>query len=173
MSRSRGIDPPVRVEEALRRSAQHARNAIAEALLAAQALLDAVALATTGRAASASPTSDSGRNRNDVLGALADRIAQLAQELRGEEPDLPESWTRAVLAALDHEIERWETRSQDDPDARAVLRAFISLREILWEFGLRSPAEARNTSPNPPSENNTPPGPSTRTARVQHIKVEG
>ena len=173
MSRSREIDPPVRVEEALRRSAQHARNAVAEALLAAQALLDAVALATTGRAASASQTSESGRNRNDVLGALADRIARVAQDLRGEEPDLPESWTRAVLEALDHEIERWETRSRNDPDARAVLRAFISLREILWEFGLRGSTEARNSGPNRATEKNAPPGPSNRTARVQHIKVEG
>jgi hypothetical protein len=42
-----------------------------------------------------------------------------------------------VAAALDAEIARWEASSRDDPEARAVLRAFLGVREILWEVGLR------------------------------------
>ncbi len=52
---------------------------------------------------------------------------------------------------LDDEIGRWETRGRDDPEARAVLRAFLGVREILWEFGLRpSRAERRESGPPEP-----------------------
>ena len=33
---------------------------------------------------------------------------------------------------------RWEERARDDSDARSVLRAYLGMREILWELGVRS-----------------------------------
>jgi len=127
--------PPEHVEEALRRSAHHARNAVAEALLAAHALLDAVALGLTGRAASA--TQASGARGAGPLATLSGRIEALAGLVRAEEAGLPEAWADALLDALESEIARWETRAADDRDARAVLRAFLGLREVLWELGVR------------------------------------
>ena len=42
-----------------------------------------------------------------------------------------------LAEALDGEIARWEIRARDDAEARSVLRAFLGLRELLWEFGIR------------------------------------
>lgn len=144
MSDDRRDHAPRSVDEALRRSASHARKAMAEALLAAHALLDAVAIAATGRAASAAAEDE--ESAAAALGKLARRIESTADTLRGGEPDVPEAWARAVLGALDGEIARWEKRSQDDRDARAVLRAFLGLREILWEFGLRVDEQSQTRS---------------------------
>ncbi len=146
MSDGRRNDAPRSVDEALRRSASHARKAMAEALLAAHALLDAVAIAATGRAASAAAEDEDEESAAAALGKLARRIESTADTLRGGEPDVPEAWARAVLGALDGEIARWEKRSQDDRDARAVLRAFLGLREILWEFGLRDDEQSQTRS---------------------------
>jgi len=173
MSSKRSFVPPSNVDEALRRSAQHARNAIAEALLAGHALLDAVALATTGRAASARTDEPRAHIGQAGLASLAERIRLLAHSVRGKETDLPEDWTHAILEALDQEIRRWEERSRGDADARAVLRAFIGLRELLWEFGLREgqTTGSHESRPEPDrSESNRGTG---RTARVQRVKVEG
>ena len=49
---------------------------------------------------------------------------------------------RALADGLDSEIERWEARSREDAEARSVLRAFLAVREVLWELGTRfDPAE--------------------------------
>ncbi|MDG2050877.1 MAG: hypothetical protein P8M78_12010 [Myxococcota bacterium] len=173
MSRARGITPPSNVDEALRRSAQHARNAIAEALLASHALLDALALATTGRAASEHADGAEANSRRAGLGSLADRIALLATAVRGRDADLPEDWTHAILEALNQEIHRWEEQSRDDPDARPVLRAFIGLREILWEFGLRDGQRSPHSKTQPGTQSDRSAQGTQRPARVQHIKVEG
>jgi hypothetical protein len=124
-------DPPESAGEALARARAHGRAAIAEALAAVRALLDAVALGTAGV-----PAAD-----HRGLVAAARLLDGLADDLdaRGGSPSLLVS----VAEALDAEIARWEERAQDDPDARAVLRAFLGLRELLWEFGLRPPARAR------------------------------
>ena len=173
MSRKRSFEPPSNIDEALRRSAQHARNAIAEALLAGHALLDAVALATTGRAASARTDEPRAHIGHAGLASLAERIRLLASSVRGKEADLPEDWTHAILEALDQEIGRWEERSRGDPDARAVLRAFIGLRELLWEFGLRdSQATDSHKSHSEPDLSKSDRG-AGRAPRVQRIKVEG
>lgn len=141
---------PATVEEALRQSATHARNAIAEACLAAVALLDAISLPLTGKparqagTATSSPAGLAGRG----LATLSNRLVDLARLARSADAPLPDELLVAILDALDAEIARWEQRSRSDADARPVLRAFLGLREILWEFGVRSPA-AESPTENP------------------------
>jgi hypothetical protein len=120
-----------RLDEALARAARHARNALAETLAAAGALLDAASLAAWGEPAAA------GR-----LAALADGVERLHGWLAGAPGEDAAALLRALSEALDVEIGRWEERGRDDPDARAVLRAFLAVRELLWEVGLRTPAPA-------------------------------
>jgi hypothetical protein len=77
----------------------------------------------------------------------------------------------AIAEALDAEIARWELRAQDDADARAVLRAFLGMRELLWEFGVR-----RSQAGGPPREDEAihRPAPARRARpRVQRVRVEG
>lgn len=112
--------------EALARAGRHGRAAAAEAAAALRALLDALALAAGGR--------DAG----------AGGLAPLAQGLdaarawldHGAEPDA-ERLLEAVLDALDEEIARWDARSREDPEARSVVRAFLAVRELLFELGVR------------------------------------
>jgi hypothetical protein len=133
---------PRSVEEALAQAGTHARNAVSESLLAARSLVDAVSLALTGEAA------DAGASREArlpaALAALAQAIERLAQRARGADASLPGSLAEALIEALESEIERWEERSASDPDARAVLRAFLGLREILWELGVRQGDETQD-----------------------------
>lgn len=149
--------PPSTLPEALGRAREHARAAAAEALLCAEALLDAAALAASGTSS----------RESGALAPLARTLAGLAADLR---PDAggAESLLTALTQALDAEIARWEARSTEDPDARAVLRAFLGLREILWELGLRAPdagaREARRTSRGPAP---------ARPRRVERVRVEG
>jgi len=121
-------DAPQSAEEALARARRHAGAAAAEALRAGRCLLDAASLATAG------VPSSSHRSLVRIAGALDELAATLDREPR---EGVPAAWGEAVLDALDQEIRRWETRSRDDAEARAVLRAFLGLREILWEVGLR------------------------------------
>lgn len=143
MADGRGPSAPASVEEALRRSALHARNAIAEASLATIALLDAIAIPLTGRPAAETGPDDGLAGRG--LSTLARRLGDLAQSVRRAEAPLQGELLAGILGALDAEIARWEERSSRDPDARAVLRAFLGLREILWEFGVRD----RSAGPTP------------------------
>ncbi|MDJ0869019.1 MAG: hypothetical protein QNK03_23125 [Myxococcota bacterium] len=113
-------------EEALHRARDHARTALAEALAAARCVLDAAALATAGHPAA----------EHDTLARIDAWLEQAAAGLGG---DAGSRWLGGVSEALDAEIARWEERSREDPEARAVLRAFLGVREVLWEFGLRSP----------------------------------
>jgi hypothetical protein len=115
------------VAQALERARRHARLALSEGVCAARALLDAASLSVAGERPEAFAS----------LGRAARMLDDLSAGLSGEELRLGLPAFDAVLAALDGEITRWESRSQADPDARAVLRAFLGLREILWEFGLR------------------------------------
>ncbi len=113
------------VEEALARARRHARAAVGEGLEAVRALLEAAALATPGV-----PT---GAQR--LLSLASDALQELAATLGAED--------RVTQAALDAEIARWEARARDDTEARAVLRAFLGLRELLWELGVRPEGGAR------------------------------
>jgi hypothetical protein len=140
---------PLTVQEALARARRHARASLAEAVAAARALLDAAALAATG------VPSDEQRRLSGLAATLDALAAQIAPDGAGDGTPL----LAAVYEALDDEIERWEERSRDDADARPVLRAFLGLREILWELGVRP------TQAGPPSE-------PSRGARVQRVPVE-
>jgi hypothetical protein len=131
------------VDEALRRAGIHARAALGESLLAVRALMDAASLAAAG------VPSDEQRR----LAGLASALDALAARLVAEEDGA--SLLAAVFEALDEEIQRWEARSREEPGARPVVRAFLGLREILWELGVRPDAGA------PPSE-----------PRVQRVPVE-
>jgi len=113
--------------EALERARRHASNALSEALAALHALIDAASLAANGTPADAHP----------VLRMLARSIDELAEQLASGSSVVSPVVIDAVLDALDAEIARWETRSEGDAEARPVLRAFLGVREILWEVGLR------------------------------------
>jgi hypothetical protein len=134
------------VERALLSALGHARNALAEGILSARALLDAASITLTGHPAKLDARSvKDASDARLALGAMARGLDDLAHQVRSAEGPLPAPVLEAVLAALDAEITRWEQRSTHDADARAVLRAFLGLREILWELGVRRPP-SRETS---------------------------
>jgi hypothetical protein len=147
-------------EQALTRAATHARSALAESLHALQALLDAASLATSGAPA----------ETRRVLGPLSRTLAGLASGLEGDASDGALGLLAAVAEALDAEIARWELRARDDADARAVLRAFLGLRELLWEFGVRRPESAERAAG---AGARLRPRPRRARPRVQRVRVEG
>jgi len=148
-STPRREEPPATLEEALARAHKHGQLAMAEILTTLQALLDAAALASSGRPLQA----------HRHLAPLARVLERLASDLARRGGDGPESLLASIAEALDIEIARWEKRARDDIDARAVLRAFLGLREILWEFGVR---------PGPQRARQRPAGP-----RIQRVPVQG
>ena len=190
-SRAAGSEPerPVRVQEALETGLRHARNAVAEALLAARAILDAISIAATGAPAQIDPDSVGSPELRRGLATLADAVEDLSRRMASGQLESPMPLAGAILEALDVEIARWEQRSQVDPEARAVLRAFLGLREILWEFGLRPSSEgsAERAADGPETDRRSDPGrssaepdaPSMATStrepqgRVRRIEVEG
>lgn len=122
-----GRATPRTVEEALARARDHARTAVAEAVLAARCVLDAASLGATGVPAEG----------HEALRRTAHWLDRAADAASGGANAEAARWLATVTEALDAEVARWEARSRVDPDARAVLRAFLSVRELLWEFGLR------------------------------------
>ena len=128
------------VEQALARARRHGRAAAGETALALRALLDALALATSGAPSEAS------RVLSWAAAALDDAARGLGRDAPGDG-----SLLGAVAEALDAEIRRWEARASVDRDARGVLRAYLGLREILWELGLRPPQTPSAASPDAPS----------------------
>jgi hypothetical protein len=170
--------PPATALEALERASSHARQAGIELIAAAQALVDAVSLSWSGHPSEA----------NAVLGPLSASLDELADRLGRGSTQLPEPIARAVLSALDDEIKRWEERSASDSDARAVLRAFLGIREILWELGIR-PENASSTedrraqedgvagrapgASKPPRSRTRPDGTGTGKRRLSRVPVQG
>jgi len=159
---------PADVAEALARARQHARSAASEAVSAVHALLDAAALATSGL------PSDASR----LLAPLAQLLESLALGLAPDSDAVSAPLLTALAEALDAEIARWEARARDDAEARAVLRAFLGVRELLWELGLRrreraqeEPGAAPGSSG--PVEGPHAPRPVRRRPRVQRIPVQG
>jgi len=150
--------PPATVEEALGRAREHGRLAAAETLIAIQALLDAAALAGSGQPSQA----------HRRLAPLARLLERLASDLARRGGDGPEPLLAAIAEALDVEIARWERRAREDLDARAVLRAFLGLREILWELGVRPGRGASKRGPGPQRTRQRPSG-----SRVQRVRVQG
>jgi uncharacterized protein with PhoU and TrkA domain len=144
-------DASAALEDALARSRQHARSALSESVSCLRALLEAASLASSGMPAEV----------HSLLRQLASALGQAADGLA---PDVDSNEViGAVAAALDEEIMRWEVRAEADPDARAVLRAFLGVREILWELGIRRDrgTRARGPSVARPRE------------RVQRVHVQG
>ncbi|MDZ7632890.1 MAG: hypothetical protein U5K74_16510 [Gemmatimonadaceae bacterium] len=72
-----------------------------------------------------------------------------------------------------------EMRARHDPEARAVLRAFLGVREILWEFGLRPRAEAPveevgvAASQRGPAAARAPRSARRTPTRLQRVPIEG
>jgi len=152
---------PRSADEALANAARHARAALAETLAALHALLDAASLAASGEPAES----------RRLLGPLARTLEGLAADLEGAGRESPLPLLAAIAEALDAEIARWETRARDDADARAVLRSFLGLRELLWEFGVRrpdAPGASRRSDPE-----HRPAATRRARPRVQRVRVEG
>jgi hypothetical protein len=156
--------PPSSPAEALAEARAHARRAAAEAAAALRALLDAATLAARGEAAAA------GR-----LAPLAEALDQLSAWLSPEQESDADAVLRALADGLDAEIARWEAKSREDPEARSVLRAFLAVREVLWELGSRFTATAREETAAPPPDDAPEPPPRRRRARrrVERVAVEG
>jgi len=156
--------PPETVGEALARARQHGRAATAEALAMVRALIEATSLAASGR------PSEVGR----TLGPLAKLLETLRDELGHEAGDGSPRILDSVAEAVDDEIVFWENRARNDTEARTVLRAFLGMREILWEFGVRRSGDANGARPDEP-----PHPPSRRTeaksrgARIQRVPIQG
>jgi hypothetical protein len=158
---------PQSVGEALAAARRHARLAAAEAFAALRALLDGAALLATGRAG------DEVRG----LAVLRRRLDDLEEALRSGAPAGAEALVEALAGALDAEIARWEARSSEDPDARAVLRAFLGLRELLWEMGVRpaprDAADGRVGEPGTAAPRDPQRARASAKPRVERIRVEG
>ena len=148
-------EAPEDARQALASAARHARAAAAEAVLAIRALLDAAALFSSGNAA-------------DAHVALRGAAHWLDGVARGVAPEggADAALAHALAGALDAEIARWEERAAQDPDARAVLRAFLGVRELLWELGVRPPAPEATTRP---ARETRAPG----RKRVERVRVQG
>jgi hypothetical protein len=143
------------VEAALARAVHHARNAAAESLEAIRALLDAVAILLGGASA----------DSHAVLSKAAEWLDRVAGELASGPQDA--ALTRALSDALEAEIARWEERARNDPEARAVLRAFLGVRELLWELGVRP------TPKTPESAHPAPEAKRARHRRVERVPIQG
>ncbi len=164
---------PMTVDDAIGMALSHGRAALAEALLAARAFLDAASIALFGEPAALAPEA-AGRSSDArlALATLARGIDELVELAGSGSQNHPDVVLRAVLDALDREIKRWEVRSQTDPDARAVLRAFLGLREILWEFGVRPPESHTADRPDTESEQKRPGASGSRRAARSSRPIE-
>jgi hypothetical protein len=155
--------PPETPAEALAEARLHALRAVAELAVSLRALVDAAALAADGEIASE--------------GRLAPVAEALEAAARWLDPEREESGDaaavlRALAEGLETEIERWEARSREDSEARSVLRAFLAVREVLWEmenrFGRPQEPEAEEAPPEVPGARGK-----RSKRRVQRVAVEG
>lgn len=153
------------VGEALNRARRHGRTAAVEGMAMLQALIEATALITGGRSSEASR----------LLGPLAKLLEGLGEELALGAAGRSSEVLAAFAAAIDSEIAHWEKRAHDDTEARTVLRAFLGLREVLWEFGVKresagagTKAKKQRSPSRRPRANAAQSGP-----RVQRVPVQG
>jgi hypothetical protein len=153
--------------EALARARQHGRAAAAEALAMVRALIDAASLVASGRPSEASR----------LLGPLAKLLEALGDDLGRDAGDGASQIVDSLARAIDDEIAFWEERAVDDTEARTVLRAFLGLREVLWEFGLRRTRGAEEADseepPRPRSSESRQTTSKSRRARIQRVPVQG
>ena len=154
--------PPASVQEALQRARRHALAAIGESIATAEALLDAAALAVDGKPAS----------EHAWLSRASHVLEGLRAGLGGGDASEAATVLGALADALDAEIARWERRARDDDEARSVLRAFLGLREVLWEFGVRPGGSSEREEPSAPRTPRRKTGPRRRPPRVQRVSVE-
>jgi hypothetical protein len=82
---------------------------------------------------------------------------------------LPPDLRRALDRALCQEIERWERRAIDDPEARTVLQAFVALRALLSPTDRPTPAAP---SQEPPPRRSAAHRERSARPRVQRFEVE-
>ena len=159
-------EPSESAAEALARARTHTNAAIAEALAAMCALLDASSLAVSGEASAS----------NSLLGPIARILEGLRAEFDEGTTGEAAALLRSIAEALDAEIARWETRAETDSEARAVLRAFLGLRELLWEFGIRRKSDAsedEETSPRAARKKGRSASKRRKQPRVQRVTIEG
>lgn len=148
-------------EAAFVRARGHLRRSTLEGLEAARALIQAAILSSGVTSAS----------RDSIVGGLQRGLEELIAGFRENATFVfPSALGEPLAEALETEINRWEKRSQTDPDARPVLRAFLGLRELLWELGLRRDEPPRNTPPGPSNQRDRPPA--TKRDRVQRFKID-
>jgi hypothetical protein len=151
--------PESELDQALARARRHAKNAVGEALEALRALLDAASLAASGGSAASS----------SLFAPVDGWIARASRGLSADS-GFTDGLAAEIAAALEQEIARWEERAQSDDDARPVLRAFLGLREVLWELGVRAsfaPSNGRSRAGGEPSASDP------RPRRVQRVAVQG
>ncbi len=144
------------VDAALGRARDHGRAALGETIAAIVALLDAATLAVSGES-----------TRESGLRPLAESLERLRRWLEPGNEDDAATVLEAVREALDDEIRRWEERSREDAEARTILRAFLAVREVLWELGRRPAAGAAEPAAEPA------PAPGPRREAPQRVRVEG
>lgn len=151
----------IEADEALQRARGHLRQAALEGLEAGRALLQAATQA------GARPSHESG---DSWLGEMQRSLDDLITGLRENGSfSLPSSLVAPLSAALETEIARWERRSQTDADARLVLRAFLGLRELLWEVGMRPEPPSTPEKARPDLDRHPPPPP--RRNRVERFDI--
>ena len=158
-------------DEAVGRAREHLRRATLEGLEAATALLEA-----------ASSVSGTGPATEGISADLIRGIERILHGLRSNGRfAFPEAVTGPLEEALAREIARWEIRSKSDQAARPVLRAFLGLRELLWELGMRTTQAASSQTDSTASSTNAPSGDGPaknseeappRKRRVQRFDVE-
>jgi len=140
-------ESPQTVEEALARARDHGRRAASETLAALQALIEAGAL-TRG------PLADEGQ-----LAMLRSALERARQWVDPEAGRDAASVLAGISQVLDEEVLRWEEKSRQDPEARTILRAFLAVREVLFELTARDGGK--------PAPEETP------ATGVQRVPVEG
>ncbi|MAG32991.1 MAG: hypothetical protein CL908_19105 [Deltaproteobacteria bacterium] len=152
-------------DEALTRARHHLRQATLEGLEAARALLEAALQSTSLR----------GVIDDSLAATLAHSLEDMIAALRASSAFIvPQDLAAPLLRALDAEIAKWEQRSKTDTEARPVLRTFLGLRELLWEFGLRREDEPKAPGSEDPKAPSEPPGRrrQAEAPRVQRFPIE-
>jgi hypothetical protein len=129
-------------QEAIDRARRHLRNAARESLEASRALVDAALLAGSRFGG------EDDIGRGGLAGEVKRALDAWIAALESDKPfRMPEALAEPLRRAVQTEIDRWEKRSIEDESARPVLRAFLGLRELLWELGMRTePSPAKGPS---------------------------
>ena len=155
--------PPETAPEALAQARRHAHSALSETLAAIRALIDVASLTLTGAPSQSHP----------LLGPVARVLDGICAELDAGTAGESLLLLRSIAEALDSEIARWEDRAENDVEARAVLRAFLGIRELLWEFGVRREPKTSETSGRGARRAGRASPTRRKSRRVQRVTVEG